>query len=162
MEMIDTHNFDKIEKGWVVHLLGLLLSFVLAVVFAMADEIPLYGKLFMPILIILYIYQIFRYRCFFLFNYDEFHFYEIDMLRKRIKQHKYAKWNEIKCFDYHYGRFSKTCHIIYKNHKYKDIVIENIHMEFYEKDIEKYSKRNDIFWTKIKRYKKRKPFEKYW
>ena len=105
-----------------------------------------------------------RYDVFCLFNYEEFHYYEVDRNHKKIVRHIHAKWDDVKRITVSGGyRGHNTIFIRYKkSSELKDEIIDDSALHVFRKHFKKYSKRDDIMLTVLERYKKRKPFQLDW
>ena len=165
MEMIDDKGYDKKTLNNVGYRIGLIVIIIaqaiLTILICWNTELSLLHLV--PILTTLgLIFFYFADDAFCLFNYEEFHYYEIDVFHKKVVRHVHAKWNDIKYIELSGRRHSNTARIIYKKSLNAEVSIENSYLCLFRKYFKKYSKRDDIMLTVLERYKKRKPFEKDW
>jgi hypothetical protein len=168
MEMIDEKGYDKKIVPLIYNLIpimGIIWFIIMSVMACVMDDISFIVKLIIVIFTILYIYSYLRrYDVFCLFNYEEFHYYEVDRNHKKIVRHIHAKWDDVKRITVSGGsRGHNTIFIRYKkSSELKDEIIDDSALHVFRKHFKKYSKRDDIMLTVLERYKKRKPFEKDW
>ena len=161
MEMIDEKGYEKKTPDKILPIISVIFITILMVEFYMMEDFSLIIKLLYSIFIVwIFIYD-FRKKIYCLFNYEEFHYYEIDRFRKKIKIHIYAKWKDIKYIECDGGTaFSNPTRIKFKNstklHSYDYTLLYQ-----FRKDIKKYSKRDDIIYRYKYKYKSQ-PFEKGW
>ena len=165
MEMIDEKGYDKKTLNNVGYRIGLIVIIIaqaiLTILICRNTELSFLSLV--PILVTLGLVFIYiESDAFCLFNYEEFHYYEIDVIHKNIRRHIHAKWSDIKYIELSGGRHSNTARIIYKKSLNAEVSIENSYLCLFRKYFKKYSKRDDIMLTVLERYKKRKPFEKDW
>lgn len=103
-----------------------------------------------------------RYKHFFLFNYDGFHFYEIDVYKQKNTQHVYAEWKNVKLIYIADNRAPYRTIVKLRHPQSQYMEFEHVGMALYVKDFEKYSRRKDICLTRWQRFQKRKHFDKTW
>jgi hypothetical protein len=168
MEMIDEKGYDKKNVPLIYNLIpimGIIWFIIMSVMACVMDDISFIVKLIIVIFTILYIYSYLRrYDVFCLFNYEEFHYYEVDRNHKKIVRHIHAKWDDVKRITVSGGsRGHNTIFIRYKkSSELKDEIIDDSALLVFRKHFKKYSKRDDIMLTVLERYKKRKPFQLDW
>ena len=118
MEMIDEKGYDKKtlnDVGYRIgHMVILIAQAILTVLICWDTELSLLHLV--PILTTLgLIFFYFADDAFCLFNYEEFHYYEIDVFHKKVVRHVHAKWNDIKYIKLIGGSHNRNyVHIIYK------------------------------------------------
>lgn len=154
MEMIDEKGYEKKTPDKILPIISVIFITILMVEFMMEDFSLIIKLLYSICIVWIFIYD-FRKKIYCLFNYEEFHYYEIDRFRKNVKIHIYAKWQDVQYIECWSGSaFSNPTDIKYKNstklHSYDYTLLYQ-----FRKDIRKYSKRDDIIYMH-----KCKPFEK--
>ena len=164
MEMIDEKGYDK-KTTWgedVFVIIFIIVYSVIIVLVCMMDDVSLIMKLLCVTFMLWYIYTYLGSKTFCLFNYEEFHYYEIDRFRKKITIHIYAKWKDIKYIECDGGSaFSNPTLIKFKNSTKIQSYNYTLLYQF-RKDIKKYSKREDIIYKRSAFRKKKKLYEKDW
>ena len=163
MEMIDEKGYDKKSlKDTCYRFVLLLIIIALAIATVCACcKLEVSLLLLVPVISLFgLIYYYIGFDAFCLINYEEFHYYEIDRIHKKITIHVHAKWDDIKYIEL--SRRYTT--VIYKYNKSSNKLetIDSSLLQLFRKYFKKYSKRDDIMLTTLERYRKRKPFEKDW
>ncbi len=164
MEKIDENGYDKkTTLGEDVFVIIFIIVYsVIIVLVCMMDDVSLIMKLLCVTFMLWYIYTYLGSKTFCLFNYEEFHYYEIDRFQKKIKIHIYAKWKDIKYIECDGGSaFSNPTRIKFKNSTKIQSYDYTLLYQF-RKDIKKYSKREDIIYKRSAFRKKKKLYEKDW
>ncbi len=163
MEIIDEKGYDKKSLKDTYYRLGLIIIILTLAIVTVCAFCKLELSLLLLIPVIVFcglIYYYIRFDAFCLFNYEEFHYYEIDRIHKKITIHVYAKWDDIKYIEL--SRRYTTFIFKYDKSANKLETIDSSLLQLFRKYFKRYSKRDDIMLTTIEKYKKRKPFEKDW